>query len=128
MHQVEVIFDWKVDAFGWPTKAKARLVARGDMQREYIDFGDRYAPTVAPSSVRMLAALACELDFGVVSLRYRSGICPCTIGRECVYAVAGRVWIAVEEGSEVEQESLWLEAGIWAVVCNVEGVPSGAGV
>ena len=56
------MFDWKVDAFGFPTKAKARLVARGDMQKEYIDFGDLYAPTVASSSVRMLAALACELD------------------------------------------------------------------
>ena len=32
------------------------------MQREYIDFGDLYAPTVASSSVRLLAALACELD------------------------------------------------------------------
>ena len=58
----KLIFDWKVDRFGWPTKAKARLVARGDMQREYIDFGDLYAPTVASSSVRLLAALACEHD------------------------------------------------------------------
>ena len=58
----KLIFDWKVDQFGWPTKAKARLVARGDMQREYIDFGDLHAPTVASSSVRLLAALACEHD------------------------------------------------------------------
>ena len=58
----KLIFDWKVDQFGWPTKAKARLVARGDMHREYIDFGDLYAPTVASSSVRLLADLACELD------------------------------------------------------------------
>ena len=32
------------------------------MQREYIDFGDLYAPTVASSSVCLLAALACEHD------------------------------------------------------------------
>ena len=32
------------------------------MQREYIDFGDLYLPTVASSSVRLLAALACEHD------------------------------------------------------------------
>ena len=32
------------------------------MQREYIDLGDLYAPTFASSSVRLLAALACELD------------------------------------------------------------------
>lgn len=31
------------------------------MQREYIDFDDLYASTVAPSSVRLLAALTCEL-------------------------------------------------------------------
>ena len=58
----KLIFDWKVDQFRWPTKAKARLVARGDMQREYIDFGDLNAPTVASPSVRLLAALACEHD------------------------------------------------------------------
>ena len=32
------------------------------MQKEYIDFGDLYAPTVASTSVRLLAALACEQD------------------------------------------------------------------
>ena len=58
----KLIFGWKVDQFGWPTKAKARLVARNDVQREYIDFGDLYALTVASSSVRLLAALACEHD------------------------------------------------------------------
>ena len=58
----KLIFDWKVDRFGWPTNTKARIVARGDMQREFIDFGDLYAPTVASSSVRLLAALACEHD------------------------------------------------------------------
>ena len=58
----KLILYWKVDQLGWPTKAKARLVARGDMQREYIDFGDLYSPTVASSSVRLLAALACKFD------------------------------------------------------------------
>ena len=33
-----------MDAFGFATKAKARLVARGDMQREFVDFADLYAP------------------------------------------------------------------------------------
>jgi len=62
------VFDWKVDAFGWPVKAKARLVARGDMQREFLDFGELYAPTVDVSCVRLLAALACELDLGLFHL------------------------------------------------------------
>ena len=40
----KLVFDWKVDAFGFATKSKARLVARGDTQREYVDFADLYAP------------------------------------------------------------------------------------
>ena len=56
------VFDRRVDAFGFATKAKARLVARGDMQREFVDVADLYAPTVATSSVRLLPAFANEYD------------------------------------------------------------------
>ena len=56
------VFNWKADEYGWPTKTKARLVARGDEQRVDIDFGELFAPTVAVSSVRLLTAMACELD------------------------------------------------------------------
>ena len=51
-----------MDAFGFATKAKAILVARGDMQREFVDFADLYALTVATTSVRLLAAFANEYD------------------------------------------------------------------
>ena len=34
-----------------------------DEQRINIDFGELFAPTVALSSVRLLTAMACELDF-----------------------------------------------------------------
>ena len=101
----KLIFDWKVDQFGWPTKAKARLVARGDMQREYIDFGDLYAPTVASSSVRLLAALACELEPRVVPFRYRPGFCEGRSGRGCLHAIDGRAWFVVGKGCEAEQEN-----------------------
>ena len=40
-----------MDEYGWPTKTKARLVARGEL----------FAPTVAVPCVRLLAAMACEL-------------------------------------------------------------------
>ena len=45
----KLAFDWKVDGFDFATKAKARFVARGDMQRELVDFADLYAPTVETS-------------------------------------------------------------------------------
>ena len=43
-------------------KAKSRLVARGFKQREGIDFGERFAPTVSSSCVRLRSAIACECD------------------------------------------------------------------
>ncbi|CAB1108491.1 unnamed protein product [Ectocarpus sp. CCAP 1310/34] len=54
------VFNCKADEYGWPTKFKASLLARGDMQRAPIDFGELCASTVSVSSVRLLAALACE--------------------------------------------------------------------
>ena len=55
-------FGWEVDGFDGPTRAKARLVARGDMQREFVVESCMRLLTVSASSVRLLAALACELD------------------------------------------------------------------
>ena len=43
-------------------KAKSRLVARGFKQREGVDFGETFAPTVSSSCVRFLSATACECD------------------------------------------------------------------
>ena len=43
-------------------RAKARLVARGFGQREGIDFIDTFSPSPSVMSVRLLAALACEMD------------------------------------------------------------------
>lgn len=57
------VYSLTVDEHGRLVKVKARLVARGDMQREFFDFWELFAPTVSVSSVRMLAALACEKDW-----------------------------------------------------------------
>ena len=43
-------------------KTKSRLVARGFKQREGVDFGETFAPTVSSSCVRLLNAIACECD------------------------------------------------------------------
>ena len=59
------MFNWKSDEFGWVSKAKSRLVARGFKQREGVDFRETFAPTVSSSCVRLLSAIACELDLDV---------------------------------------------------------------
>ena len=56
------VYTWRVDKQGWVVKAKSRLVARGFKQREGIDFGETFAPTVSSFCVRLLSAIACEFD------------------------------------------------------------------
>ena len=56
------VYTWKVDEHGWVVKAKSSLVARGFKQREGVDFGETFAPTVLSSCVRLLSAIACECD------------------------------------------------------------------
>ena len=41
-------------------KHKARLVARGFVQQEGVDFNDAFAPVVRMESVRLLFALAAQ--------------------------------------------------------------------
>ena len=56
------MYSWKSDEFGIVVRAKARLVASGFVQREGIGFFDTFSPCPSVMSIRLLAALACELD------------------------------------------------------------------
>ena len=56
------VYTWHVDEHEWVVKAKSRLVTRGFKQREVVDFGETFAPTVSSSCVRLLSAIACECD------------------------------------------------------------------
>ena len=56
------MYSCKSDELGVVVRAKARLVARGFDQREAIDFFDTFFPCPSVMSIRLLAALACELD------------------------------------------------------------------
>ena len=56
------MYSWKSDEFGIVVRAKARLVVRGFGQREGIDFFKTFSPCPSVISVRLLAAIACELD------------------------------------------------------------------
>jgi hypothetical protein len=54
------VFKLKRDEAGAIVKHKARLVARGFVQREGIDFDDTFAPVTWMESVRLLFALAAQ--------------------------------------------------------------------
>ena len=57
------VYKWKTDASGAIVKAKARLVAKGFSQVEGVDFFETFAPTPAAATIRLLAAVACKLDW-----------------------------------------------------------------
>ena len=52
------VFKKKKGLFGKVEKYKARLVARGFMQEEGVDYTKTYSPTVRFESIRMLTAAA----------------------------------------------------------------------
>ena len=56
------VYGWKSNEIGFATRAKARLAARGCGQREGIDFFETFATTFTASCIRLLGAIACELD------------------------------------------------------------------
>ena len=68
-------------------RAKSRLVARGVKERDSIDFGKTFAPTVSSSLVRVMSAIARELGFDlghfgvdqvfVESTLNENGFCAC---------------------------------------------------
>ena len=57
------MFSWKSYEFGRVVRAKARLVARGFGQRAGIDFFETFSPCPSVISIRLLAAMACSLDW-----------------------------------------------------------------
>ena len=62
----------KRDELGAIVKHKARLVSRGFVQREGIDFKEVFAPVARMESVRLLLALAAAKDWRVHHLDVKS--------------------------------------------------------
>ena len=57
------LLKWKRDEHGMIDRAKARLVAKGYSQLEGVDYFDTFAPAASTTSNRIVAAMACKLDW-----------------------------------------------------------------
>ena len=66
------VYKVKRDELGAIVKHKARLVARGFVQREGIDFEEVFAPVARMESVRLLLALAAAKDWHIHHLDVKS--------------------------------------------------------
>jgi hypothetical protein len=69
---IKWVFKLKRDEVGAIVKHKARLVARGFVQREGIDFDDTFAPVARMESVRFLFALAAQEGWRVHHMDVKS--------------------------------------------------------
>jgi hypothetical protein len=69
---LKLVFKLKRDEAGAIVKHKARLVARGFVQREGIDFDDAFAPMAQMESVRLLLALAAQEGWRVHHMDVKS--------------------------------------------------------
>jgi hypothetical protein len=66
------VFKLKRDEAGAIVKHKARLVARGFLQQEGIDFDDAFAPVARMESVRLLLALSAQEGWHVHHMDVKS--------------------------------------------------------
>jgi hypothetical protein len=66
------VFKLKMDEIGAIIKRKTRLVARGFLQREEINFDDAFAPVARMESVRLLLALVAQEGWRVHHMDIKS--------------------------------------------------------
>lgn len=66
------VFKVKKDAEGNIVKYKARLVAKGYVQREGVDFDEVFAPVARMETVRLLIALAAQMNWEVHHMDVKS--------------------------------------------------------
>ena len=74
------VFSWKANEHGKVVKAEAPLVSRGFNRHSGVDYYETFAPTPAASCIRMVAAIAGEvqLDLGYFDVQqtFRPGRTP----------------------------------------------------
>jgi len=92
------VFKLKKDEKGVATKHKARLVARGLVQQEGIDFDDAFAPVARMESVRVLLALAAQEGWKVHHMDVKSAFLNGDLKEEVYVRQPPGFAVAGEEG------------------------------
>ena len=103
------MYSWKSDEFGNVVRAKARLVARGFGRRNDINFFDTFSPCPSVMSIRLLAALACELDLNLCHFDAEQASVQSDLD-EVVYTLAPWLRCVVWQVGEVAPQSVRFEA------------------
>ena len=59
------LYKWKGDSRGMVDRANARIVAMGFSQVEGVDYVETFAPSTYATFNRLVATMACKLDWGL---------------------------------------------------------------
>jgi hypothetical protein len=94
------VFKLKKDEKGLMTKHKVRLVARGFIQQEGIDYDDAFAPVARMESVRVLLALAAQEGWKIHHMDIKSAFLNDDLKEE-VYVRQPPGFAVAEEESKV---------------------------
>lgn len=81
---------------GDPDRYKARLVARGFLQRQGVDYIETYAPVVRYKSIRMLLAMAATEKLDMLQFDVKTAFLYGSLQED--------IWIQLPEGSWSEEE------------------------
>jgi hypothetical protein len=84
VHKSSMIRRLKRDSQGLPFQAKSRLVAKGYSQLRGVDFDDISAPTPTAATIRILFALAAELDLQLYHIDFATAFINATV-KEDIY-------------------------------------------
>ena len=60
-----------------------------------MDFGETFAPTVSSSCVRLLSAIACELDLGVCHFDVEQAFVQSKLDEDVFSALTKGIWYSV---------------------------------
>ena len=74
----------KLNADGTIERYKARWVARGFTQRRYIDFDEKFSPTIRSGSMRTLLSVGNALDYEIKSMDVKNAFPQAEVS-ECIY-------------------------------------------
>jgi hypothetical protein len=113
------VFKLKRDEVGAIIKHKVRLVARGFLQREGIDFDDAFAPVARMESMRLLA-LAAQEGWRVHHMDVKSTFLNHDLKEEVYVHQPSGFAIPDKEGKVLRlSKALWLAAGTKGMECQV---------
>lgn len=97
---VKWVFKLKYNVDGSIVRQKARLVARGFLQRAWLDCSEVFAPVVTLEIVRLVVALACKQGWSIFHLDVKSNFLNGPLDKE-VYVTQSPGFVIHEEARKV---------------------------